>query len=537
MKAFTTLYFDIDSSTKTNEKLAAMKRYFAAASNSDAAWALFFLTGRTLPRAVNTAILRLAVTQASKLPLWLIEESYDAVGDLAETMALLAPGPEETVVSTFDLSLSELVEQKILPLRALDDESKLRILLETWASLDVRQRLVWNKLITGSFRIGVARTLVERALSELAGVTQATMAHRLMGAWQPSAEGYRSVIDGGGLTPVGQPYPFMLAYSLDDSPDSLGNRDEWAAEWKWDGIRAQLIRRAGQILVWSRGEERVTDVMPEVMAIGESLPDGTVLDGEILAWKDGTPLPFAALQRRLNRKTVGAKLMAEAPVSFMAYDILEHEGKDIRSFTLDCRRDLLEELVDGLIRKGIRVTLSPRLSAFDWQGLRDERLRAREIGSEGLMLKRREGTYGSGRQRGNCWKWKIDPYTVDAVMVYAQAGHGRRASLFTDYTFAVWSDGALLPIAKAYSGLTDAEIAEVDRFVRRHTLEKHGPVRVVEPSMVFEIAFEGIQLSPRHKSGIAVRFPRIARIRTDKKPEDADTLDQVKALLAASKAQ
>ncbi len=526
MERFTRLYFELDETNRTAEKVAALERYFASAPPRDAAWALFFLTGRKVKRAVSTPLLRAWIAEESGFPDWIIDESYDAVGDAAETLALLLPdsaGPAARVPP-----LHVLVEERLVPLPAFPDEAKRQRMIETWRHLDRRQRLVWNKLITGEFRVGVARTLVVRALASVAGIPQAIMEHRLMGPWRPGENDYLNLLSGDtAASGPGQPYPFFLASPLEDPPESLGPIEDWQAEWKWDGIRAQLIRRHGEVLVWSRGEELVNDQFPEIRRAGESLPDGTALDGEILAWQDDQPLPFASLQRRLGRKTVQADLWNTVTVVFMAFDLLEADGEDWRGRPLRERRAKLEALVAAA--SGIRV--SPLLTAASWTELAARRQEARTLSVEGLMLKRLDSPYRVGRPRGDWWKWKIDPHTVDAVLIYAQRGHGRRASLYTDYTFGVWHDGELVPVAKAYSGLTDEEIREVDAFIRHNTTGRIGPVRVVAPQLVFELAFERIAASNRHKSGVAVRFPRIARWRRDKKPEEADALDSLRALL------
>jgi DNA ligase 1 len=531
MRRFTQLYFEIDQSNRTLEKLAALQSYFAEAPARDAAWALYFLSGRRILRSVNTTLLRTWASEESGISLWLLEESLDAVGDLAETLALLLPDVEYGT----DMPLHQIVEERMVPLRDLPEPEKRDLIVRTWRELDTPQRLVWHKLITGEFRVGVARTLLERALAGVADVPPAVMAHRLMGQWEPTEADYNRIFSGDTEGEHhGKPYPFFLAHPLEHGPETLGNIEDWQAEWKWDGIRAQLIRRKGEVLIWSRGEDLVTDRFPEVVEVGNTLPEGTVLDGEVMAWQGDRPLPFAMLQRRIGRKNLTPKVLAEAPAAIVVYDVLELGGHDIRHLPLVERRALVEELLaPNSCPPAARI--SPVLNAFTWEELAEMRGQSREMDAEGIMLKRKQSPYGVGRPRGDWWKWKIEPYSVDAVMIYAQLGHGRRASLFTDYTFGVWDDGQLVPVAKAYSGLTDAEIREVDAFVRRHTKERFGPVRVVEPLLVFEIAFEAIQLSSRHKSGLAVRFPRIARWRTDKTPQEADTIETLRALVNAQR--
>jgi DNA ligase-1 len=563
MKRFTQLFCELDQSNRTNDKVAAMARYFSEAAPADAAWALHFLSGRTLPRAVSTRHLWNWMAAESKLPDWLIGECYDSVGDMAETIALLLPNGGAGTA----LSLSQLVTERLLPLRHLPDHSKRELLLQTWRELNSNERLVWNKLITGNFRMGAARTLVIRALAEVAKIDPAIMAHRVMGKWQPTAEGFQQLLRHDTRATTAMPYPFFLASPLEmkikrgEPLDELGDVRDWQVEWKWDGIRAQLIRRDGETLLWSRGDEMITDSFPEIIEAGGLLPDGTVLDGEILAWRGESVQPFASLQRRLGRKVVGAKTRETFPVSFVAYDLLELNGEDLRARPLVERRARLEKIIaeyseasnkradqnahgDHPLLPGLEshagpktsavrqqtLRVSPLISADSWSALAEIQSEARSRGVEGLMLKKLDSVYGVGRQRGDWWKWKIDPYVIDAVLVAAQRGHGRRASLYTDYTFGLWDRGQLVPVAKAYSGLTDDEILQVDSFVRQNTTEKFGPVRSVEPVQVFELAFEGIQQSTRHKSGVAVRFPRINRWRHDKKAEEADTLEALIAL-------
>jgi len=527
MKAFTELFTALDETNKTSGKLDALRRYFDSAPPADAAWAVYFLSGRRLKRLLPVRRLADWACELSDTPEWLFAECYQTVGDLAETVALLLPAPRRSTGKP----LAAWVEQQLLPLRDLDEQAQRERLIASWDELDGPQRFVWNKLLTGGFRVGVSQRLVTRALAESAVLEPAVIAHRLMGTWSPTAEFFEQL-----RSPAAddfessRPYPFFLAHQLDEEPsEKLGARADWLAEWKWDGIRAQLIRRGGETYVWSRGEELMTDRFPELRIDATRLPDGTVLDGEILAWKDGV-LPFSLLQRRIGRKTLGPKILKDAPVVFMAFDLLEHSGYDIREQPLERRRELLERvLAEQPEASAIRSAAA--LDAPDWAALAQTRQASREHGVEGLMLKRLGASYGVGRQRGPWWKWKIEPYTIDCVLLYAQRGHGRRAGLYTDYTFGVWRDGELTPFAKAYSGLTDQEIRQVDRFIRQNTLERFGPVRAVKPELVFELAFENIQRSTRHKSGVAVRFPRMNRWRRDKKPEDADTLDAIWAML------
>jgi DNA ligase-1 len=527
VREFARLFTAIDETNATSEKVAALVEYFRTAPRQDAAWAVHFLSGRRPKRLVGSRKLATWASSEAGLPHWLFEESYQAVGDLAETITLILPDSG----GSSELPLSHWVEQRLLPLRGEDEDVQREVMVDSWRELDRRERFVWNKLITGSFRVGASQRLVIRALAETSGVEEGVIAHRLMGAWEPTADFYTLLIAPDTRdADVSRPYPFFLAHPLEGTPSDLGDITDWIAEWKWDGIRAQLIRRAGTSFLWSRGEELLSGRFPEIEDQGALLPEGTVIDGELLPWMDGGPLPFAQLQRRIGRKNLGQKILDEVPVTLVAYDLLESNGEDIRSEPLSVRRARLQSLVESGTSSG-RLILSPSVAASSWESLTETRSRAREVGAEGIMLKRLSSAYGVGRRRGDWWKWKVDPLTVDAVLIYAQAGSGRRAGLFTDYTFGVWEGDHLVPFAKAYSGLTDEEMRKVDQFIRRNTLEKFGPVRTVKPELVFELHFEGLQQSSRHKSGIAVRFPRMARWRTDKKAEEADTIETVRSLL------
>ena len=526
MNRFAALYGALDETTKTNEKVAALAAYFGAVPAADAAWAVYFLTGGRPKRLLTGGKLATWATELAGIPEWLFGESYDAVGDLAETIALLLPAPAQHT----ELPLHVWVEQRLLPLHGQPEEVQREAMRAAWSELDTRGAFVWNKLITGAFRVGVSHSLVVRALAKASGVDEQTIAHRLMGHWQPSAQSFTALIGSDTSdADVSRPYPFYLAYPLESGLDTLGPAEDWQLEWTWDGIRAQVIRRAGQTFIWSRGEELVTERFPELADAAQHLPDGTVLDGEIMPWRDGEPLPFAQLQRRIGRKTLGAKILNEVPVVLITYDALEIAGADVREQSLAWRRARLDEILS--ITADTRLMPSPVVPATRWEDAERAHTEARGMSAEGLMLKRLDSAYRVGRRKGDWWKWKVAPYTVDAVLLYAQRGSGRRASLYTDYTFGVWHGDELVPFAKAYSGLTDAEIRRVDAWVRRNTTEKFGPVRSVKPELVFELAFEGIQLSSRHRSGIAVRFPRIARWREDKPAAEADSIETVKALI------
>ena len=529
MRQFAALYDEIDSTTSTNAKVAAMVRYFGSAPRADAAWAVYFLTGRRLKRLLQYSLIHEWTMAATGIEGWLIEECYSVVGDGAETAALVLD--QVVTVAENPLSLAEWVEGRVLTLRGMDPATQQARVTAWWRSLERLERFILLKLLTGEFRVGVSQTLVVRALAQSASLEPPIVAARLMGEWTPSAVWFERV-----LSPEhtdddrSRPYPFCLAAPFEGDVVELGDPREWQIEWKWDGIRAQLIRRGDAVHLWSRGEELITHRFPEISASATHLPEGTVLDGEVLAFKDERPLPFSALQQRIGRQKQVAQMSRAVPVVFMTYDLLESQGVDIRPRPLAERRTALELLLGAVGGSVLRP--SALLHDADWGALADQRSRSRTLGVEGLMIKRRDSPYGAGRKRGDWWKWKIDPYSVDAVLIYAQPGSGKRASLLTDYTFGVWHQGALVPFAKAYSGLSNEEIAEMDKWIRRHTRERFGPVRHVEPVQVFELGFEGIAESARHKSGIAVRFPRMLRWRKDKRPEDADTLENVRRLIA-----
>lgn len=547
MRAFAELYAILDATTSTNARLAALQAYFGATPAQDAAWAVYFLAGGKPRQLVPTKVLREFTQQAAGIPEWLFDECYHSVGDLAETIALLLPESGKGD----DQGLAAWMATRLLPLRGADPVALRASLKESFGLLDSHGRFVFAKLITGSMRIGVSRLLVTRALAAVAGIDPKRMAQRLMGytdrAAEPSAATFEALLapesEGEAEFAAGQPYPFFLAHPLQADvatfEATLGQVTDWQVEWKWDGIRAQVVQRSGSAWVWSRGEELVTDRFPELADMAGTLLPGTVLDGEIVVWQEGKVCPFARLQKRLGRKNVTTAVLRDQPVVLLAYDVLEWQGRDWRQRSQHERRAALEEIVGAASHPALQ--LSPLLHETSWTALAACRDQARERGVEGLMLKARNAHYGVGRTRdvGVWWKWKVDPFSVDAVLLYAQPGHGRRANLYTDYTFAVWNGPpqdtgrTLVPFAKAYSGLTDEEIRKVDAIVRRTTVEKFGPVRSLRPTLVFELGFEGISHSPRHKSGVAVRFPRMLRWRHDKPVQEADSLDTLKMLLPA----
>jgi len=569
---FAALFGAIDQTNSTNAKVESMVQYFGTAPPHDAAWAVFFLTGRRLKRLVPGMAVGQWALAATGLSDWLLRESYAVVGDGAETAALILD--QLPSMPPEDLPLAAWIEERILPLRNMDPLDQQAQVIGWLQRLGRWERFTLLKLLTGELRVGVSQTLVVRALAQTAGLPPTTMAARLMGEWTPSATWYAALLTPGATDEDrSRPYPFCLATPLEhvESPADLSHvpgftpidLDAWLIEWKWDGIRAQLVKRDGVLHLWSRGEELITDRFPEVADAGGALPDGVVLDGEVLAFRDGRPLPFSALQQRIGRQKQVARKARDVPVVFMAFDVLEHAGRDIRVAPLSVRRSILEALVSAVgtaaprsaaperapaiareallpfeddvdVQTNARPTVlqsSATIAARDWDELSRLRHDSRLHGVEGLMLKRLDSTYGVGRKRGDWWKWKINPFTVDAVLIYAQPGSGKRASLLTDYTFGVWDRGELVPVAKAYSGLTNDEIAEMDRWIRRHTVERFGPVRHVEPVHVFELGFEAIARSTRHRSGIAVRFPRMLRWRKDKPASEADTLDTLRRLI------
>jgi DNA ligase-1 len=544
MTRFAALFAAIDQTTATSAKVAAMVGYFTVAPPADAAWAVFFLTGRRFKRLISGRAIGEWTIAATGVPGWLLGECYAVVGDGAETSALILD--QLPTAATEPLSLAEWVETRILPLRhAAADEQEAQVV--AWVrTLPRWERFTLLKLLTGELRVGVSQTLVVRALAQVAGVEATTIAARLMGEWTPSAEWYSGLVAiGVSSTDRSRPYPFALASPLEgvttpaEAGSALGDLADWQAEWKWDGIRAQLIRRDGQVWIWSRGEELITTRFPEIAAAATRLPDGIVLDGEVLAFRGGRPLSFFALQQRIGRERDVARAARDVPVVFMAYDVLERDGLDVRQEPLGQRRAWLDALLPDPLSEEMSppasvdrvLQVSPVVVSASWSQLATRREGSRDIGVEGLMLKRRSSPYGVGRKRGEWWKWKIDPYAVDAVLMYAQPGSGKRASLLTDYTFGLWHEGQLVPVAKAYSGLSNEEIAELDRWIRRHTVERFGPVRHVEPVQVFEIGFEAIARSARHRSGVAVRFPRMLRWRRDKPAGEADSLEGLRRLL------
>lgn len=528
MKAFAALVQVLGNAGSTNEKITALSHYFSTAKSKDKVWVIAIFSGRRPKRSVATAQLKNWCIEKTGLAEWLFEECYHTVGDLAETIGLLLPIEQQEKESK---ALNWYIEQ-LLSLSNKEEEYKKAFIQSCWSTMDRDELFVFNKLITGGFRIGVSQKMMVNALAKSIQLNPSLIAHRISGNWDPTIITFESLLSNDvDQVDDSKPYPFYLAHALDEPPTTLGDPTAWIAEWKWDGIRGQIIKRNGTLFVWSRGEELMTDKFPEFHILSSLLPDGTVLDGEILPVSNEIPLPFSLLQTRIGRKTISKKHLTEAPIAFFAYDLIEYEGKDIREKSTIQRRTLLEQLLKNLPLTG-PIFLSKHISFTDWNLLAEIRTTSRDNHAEGLMLKRADASYQVGRKVGDWWKWKIDPLTIDAVMIYAQKGHGRRSNLYTDYTFAVRDGDKLVSFTKAYSGLTDKEFIAVDAFVKNNSLEKFGPVRTVKPELVFEIAFEGIAASARHKSGVALRFPRISKWRTDKKPDEINTLDDLKKLLA-----
>jgi DNA ligase-1 len=531
MKAFAALVSKIGTTTKTNDKLDALVEYFSIADDKDKVWVIAIFSGRRPKRLVNSTQLATYCVEVANIPFWMFDECWHTVGDLGETIALLLPDNEAEIKEKREdeRPLYYYIEE-LKRLEKEEESVRKSFIKSAWAEMTSSERFVFNKLITGNFRIGVSQKLMVNALAKTAAVEPSIIAHRISGNWDPSTVRFDDLLaENVHATDISKPYPFYLAYALEEAPESLGNPEEWQAEWKWDGIRGLIIKRQGELFVWSRGEELMTDKFPEYHNLQPVLPDGIAIDGEIIPCIAQQPLPFALLQTRIGRKNITKKQLQEAPIAFFAYDLLEYNGEDWRTRPLAERREKLAILIEELNQP--TLLLSPVIQFDTWEELSQLRLQSREMGAEGFMLKKKSSTYQVGRKRGDWWKWKVDPLTIDAVMIYAQKGSGRRSGLYTDYTFAVKDGDKLVAFTKAYSGLTDKEFAQVDAFVKRNSIEKFGPVRTVKPELVFELAFEGIAASNRHKSGVALRFPRMLRWRKDKKPDDINTLEDLKQML------
>ena len=526
LSLFARLIDELNASTKTNDKLQSLVNYFGNGPLNDKVWVIAIFSGRRPKRIVSSSLLQNWCCELKGLPEWLFAESYHSVGDLAETISLLLPDAKDEIEGE---NLSWYLEQ-FISLEKQSEDIKKKFIVNNWEKMSRGEMFVFNKLITGNFRIGVSQKMMVNALSKLINISASVIAHRISGNWDPVTTSFEELMSvESSAADISKPYPFYLAYALEEDPVVLGNSEDWQAEWKWDGIRGQIIKRNNELFVWSRGEELMTDKFPEYAILKDLLPDGVVLDGEIIPSKNGKPLPFSVLQTRIGRKNIAKKQLIEAPISFFVYDILEFNGEDIRGKSLNERRSILQSITASINNPVIQI--SEIIHFSDWKELGEIRKLSRDMNSEGIMLKRRSSPYQVGRKRGDWWKWKIEPLTIDCVLIYAQKGSGRRSSLYTDYTFAVKDGDKLVTFTKAYSGLTDKEFAQVDNFVKRNSLEKFGPVRTVKPELVFEIAFEGIAASSRHKSGVALRFPRMIKWRKDKKADEINTLDDLKSLL------
>ena len=527
LQLFAELVTQLGTSTKTNDKLQSLVDYFAIAPDADKVWVIAIFSGRRPRRAVNSRLMREWCTEIINIPDWLFDESYHTVGDLSETLALLLQETKND--SQVNEGLSYYLE-KFIAIEKEDELIKKHFIVNSWNEMNRDERFVFNKLITGSFRIGVSQKTIVNALAKTVDLSASVIAHRISGNWDPVTTSFNELLsESASISDFSKPYPFYLAYAIDDEVETLGETNLWQAEWKWDGIRGQIIKRNNELFVWSRGEELMTDKFPEYFILKDLLPDGVVLDGEIIPAMDGKPLPFSVLQTRIGRKNIGKKQLQEAPISFFAYDLLEYNYEDCREKPLAERKKKLEEIIVQIKNNAIQI--SEIIQFTSWNELAELRKNSRKMNSEGIMLKRKDSVYKVGRKRGDWWKWKIDPLVIDCVMVYAQKGSGRRSNLYTDYTFAVKDGDQLVTFTKAYSGLTDKEFAQVDHFVKRNSIEKFGPVRTVKPELVFEIAFEGIAASNRHKSGVALRFPRMNRWRKDKAVEEINTMDDLKEML------
>lgn len=529
MRLFADLFVKLDQTTKTNEKIKALSAYFEMAPDQDKLWTIALFSHRRPKRTVTTTFLRSWAAELAHIDNWLFEESYHIVGDLAETIALITPKKTQENTKTLSDWIAAIKGQS-----KNTEEEKKAFVLDAWASLDKEETFLFNKLITGGFRVGVSQKTIVKALSKLTGQEENKIAHRLMGKWSPEENTFQSLLlDENPTDDLSRPYPFYLAYALDKEVEELGDINNWQIEQKWDGIRGQIIKRNNEIFVWSRGEELVTDKYPEFEKLKLITANNFVIDGEILPFKGGKPLSFNQLQTRIGRKAVSKKTLQETPVVIMCYDLLEYEGEDIRLKSLKERRLLLNNILETKPQslEEIPMLRSEALSFKNWEEVTEAREQAKRDGIEGLMLKEKNSIYKTGRKKGDWWKWKVEPYTIDAVLIYAMRGHGRRANLYTDFTFAVQDGDRLVPFTKAYSGLTDEEFMEITNFVKKNTVERHGPVRAVKPELIFEIAFEDINASKRHKCGLALRFPRMRRIRRDKKIEECGTLFELEVLL------
>ncbi len=591
---FTRLFNELDETNHTVEQLAALERYFKAAPAADAAWALHLLIGAKAPRALKNSQLREWISTVADLPTWLVDESCETVGDIAETLALLLPDPP-TVPAGGSLALHRLITERLLPLAGLGPEARRDLVVTTWRELDGAQRFIWNKLITGSFRIGVSRTQVARALGKTAGVSASVMAHRLLGFQEPTEAAFRALLAAESANENFGPYPFQTANAIKSAepagdptiesldlfprlvgapgtgptitrPEELGSASDWQAEWLLDGLRVQVMRRGDAVLIWSQDEELLNPEFPEIAEAAQLLPDGTVLDGDLVVWpaSDVCPGTRADIQQRLSHATPGAGLQRKLPVVFIAQDIIEAAEIDQRGRPLLARRRQLAEVLapaadrhretqatrpasgstDGsqmdlfgsppaaaAHHAPFRFRAASLVSFGSWEQLASLRREARDHGAAGLILKRTESCYGASVETSAWWIWPIEPLRINAVLIAALPGHGNSPRAFSDYTFAVWCDDELVPFAKTGTGLTEIGFRAMDDFIRAHITGKFGPVRSVKAELVFELEFDSVQTSTRHKSGLVVRSARIHRRRPELSAAEADTLEALRLLV------
>ncbi|MGB0914279.1 MAG: cisplatin damage response ATP-dependent DNA ligase, partial [Phaeobacter italicus] len=465
--------------------------------------------------------------EQADLPLWLLQESQAVVGDMAETIALVLPRP----TCQSDISLSDLISL-IADLATLREDQKRDRVQSVWDKLGVDERCLFNKLITGGFRVSVTQKQMARALARVSGLNETALIHRLAKGWKPDQISFAEFIaaDSEG-DDASHPYPIFPTRPLEGLPPKLGLARNWVSEWKWDGIRGQLIVRNRRHYIWSRSQELVTERFPELGRSADFLPDGTVIDGEIIAWQAGLPLPLNAVEKRIGRKTVPKALLRDAPCILMAFDLLEQDGIDLRPLPLKDRQARLQRLMrDVPCEAGLR--LSEQIEFDDWNELTSIRAIARDRRTRGVMLKHRESPYPATPEQGNWRAWEVDPLTMDAVMIYAQSGQGRALTPVTELTLAVWSGNELVPIAKVRPELSTAELGELTAWIQKNTTQRFGPVRQVTPQQVFGLAFDTVCESPRHKSGISLRNPRLTRWHRDSPVQQATTLDDLRVLLS-----
>jgi len=537
---FSELFLNLDSSNSTNNKIEVLKNYFLSNDPIDNSWAIYLLTGKSNKRFISGRYLKNLFSELYEYPVWLIDTCYLKVGDSAEVITLLLKNKSTSRKKVLlNISLNELLSKTIPDLSKLNDEEKNFKIKNMWETLPEDNHLIFNKILTGTFRVGVSIGLITKSISKLINIDEEIISHRLMGNFEPSIDSYEFLINKNiNLQELNsKPFPFLLANTIEDKIFKHSIND-FQFEWKYDGIRMQLIKRSGNVSLWTRGQELVNDSFPELVDKMSHIKDDFVLDGELLVWnfKEQIAFDFSLLQKRINRKSPTRSIQIKYPIIFIAYDLLEINGRDIREIKLENRRIELEKYFSKWHNKtenniSAIFKICNLIFPKDWPDALNYKEKSRENNTEGLIIKKKTSIYSSGRKRGIWWKYKVDPMQLDAVLIYAKGGSGRRAGLYTDYSFALWKDKELIKFASAYSGLTNIEIKELDKWIRKNTIEKFGPVRSLKPEMVFEISFEKIQISKRHKSGIAVRFPRITKWRKDKKINDADSLENAYELM------